>query len=147
MPRKPELSAGLMGPRGPNADFTYLTLPFYLIFSWISLFWVFLFVLNSILFLCLFIYFIYLFIYFLFSIFPFPYFLEGGTRCGLRKTKQASSFKNSYNSDIAILCISNNSDWTCPYSEKGLYDSSSNKISSLFCDPTSSSDDAISLSA
>ena len=22
MPRKPELSAGLMGPRGPNADFT-----------------------------------------------------------------------------------------------------------------------------
>ena len=24
MPRKPELGAGLMGPRGPNADFTYL---------------------------------------------------------------------------------------------------------------------------
>ena len=24
MPRKPELSAGLMGPRGPNADFTFL---------------------------------------------------------------------------------------------------------------------------
>ena len=23
MPRKPELSAGLMGPRGPNADFTF----------------------------------------------------------------------------------------------------------------------------
>ena len=26
LPRKPELSAGLMGPRGPNADFTF-TLP------------------------------------------------------------------------------------------------------------------------